>query len=264
MLSSCSKLGLKFEMHLNLKIENQKFHFFSSRATATDSAQSQSRPASPRARARAAPPRPRPSRPSPSSARALARARWRSGRARTPRGGRMPATAAGWRSVAPTSASAHALTPPAQRLAIPPSALPPRLFTERSCRFRLRHRTRSPDARVPTSSGHRRPLHLATSFLSLWRTPCSPPSPAVSSTAPPIARRSSGRAHRGSPLRGNPASASSFPSLARASCSPPPPGARTPSPVPPRGRRGAPAGEQRRRAAMAGGKLDFELLRSCQ
>jgi hypothetical protein len=86
--------------------------FLPSRAAASGSAQSQSRPASPRARARAAPPRPRPSRPSPSSARALARARWRSGRARTPRGGRMPATAAGWRSVAPTSASAHALTPP--------------------------------------------------------------------------------------------------------------------------------------------------------
>jgi hypothetical protein len=99
------------------------------------------------------------------------RARWRPGRARAPRGGRMPATAAGWRSVAPTDACARALTPPALRLATPPSTLPPhraRLPFPPPPPHALAGRTRSDELRPPLTppSRHEFPLSLAHPVLT--------------------------------------------------------------------------------------------------
>jgi hypothetical protein len=176
MLSSCSKFGLKFEIHLNSKIKNQKF-FFSPRGppppvrpTATCG------PRHPRARARVTPPRPRPSRPPSPSTRPRPRAdaapRRDRGRGAPPRGGPAPAAPAA-RQPRPATAPTRPPTPAAARA--PARSRPHSLLLPsraESPQLRPRHDRRS--------AGVKRPHRRTISQL---------PAPAAPPRLPPIQAR---------------------------------------------------------------------------
>jgi hypothetical protein len=200
--------------------------------------------------------------PGPARPRPLSRAASDRGRGSSPCGRHAPRRrhlAARWPSRPTRSPTPSAPRPPPL---LTPHSLPSLHRSSSASRAAfLHHRPRnsSPELSVPATSDHCHRLHLSPSIASFSRSPRLPQLPVVSFPSVGIARRSPGRAHRRTPLRGHLRSASPPALFSRAQAPHCVPNAPEHLHSPCRGRESLTSDDPRRRSAMHGGGRLFEL-----